>query len=204
MVALPTPTHVPEHLIRPYGVVMGATTNENPFKSIIPRLQLEPEIFYALHAYPGELPSWIFRKARDLIAIYQDNKHFTTNGASPFAQVIGDNWLLVPSDIDPPMHEKYRAMLNPLFTQRKIQAMDDRVRQLAREHIENFRHAGRCEFMSEFAFRFPIAVFAELMGLPSERIDEFLEWEMMLLHAPSVEVMRQGVLSVKAYLMSVI
>jgi cytochrome P450 len=204
MTVLQIPAHVPHELIRPYALVMGAITAEDPFKTIIPRLQLEPEVFYALHAYPGETPSWIFRKSEDLTAIYLDNEHFTTNGSAPFAPVIGETWLLLPSDIDPPMHGKYRAMVNPLFMQRKMQAMDERVRQFAREYIANFRHKGECEFMSEFAFRFPIAVFMELMGLPSGRVEEFLEWEMMLLHAPSLEVMRQGVLNVKNYLMGVI
>jgi cytochrome P450 len=58
--------------------------------------------------------------------------------------------------------------------------------------------------MSEFAFRFPIAVFLELMGLPLERIDEFLAWETKLLHSSSLAEIADGVRSVKAYLLEVI
>ena len=198
------PAHVPRELIRSYPLIMGAFSDEDPFKTIIPKLQLEPEVFYGLNAFPGPEHAWIFRKSKDLTAIYLDTEHFTNHDFSPFARLVGDTWPVLPVEIDPPMHSKYRAMVNPLFMPRKMQAMDDHVRQFARDYIGKFKDRGECEFMSEFAFRFPIAVFMELMGLPADRVDEFLEWEMMLLHAPNMEVMRQGVLNVKEYLMGVI
>jgi cytochrome P450 len=198
------PAHVPQELIRIYPLIMGAFTDDDPFKTIIPKLHEEPEVFYALNAFPGPEHAWVFRKAKDLAAIYLDTEHFTSNDFSPFAALVGDTWPVLPVEIDPPMHGKYRSMINPLFATRKMQAMDEHVRQFARDYIAKFKDRGECEFMSEFAFRFPIAVFMELMGLPLDRTEEFLEWEMMLLHAPNMEVMRQGVLNVKNYLMGVI
>jgi cytochrome P450 len=60
--------------------------------------------------------------------------------------------------------------------------LEDRIRGYAVEYIEAFRARGSCEFMNDFAFEFPIKVFLELMGLPMDRVQEFLEWEMGLLH----------------------
>jgi cytochrome P450 len=177
---------------------------KDPYKTIIPAFQQEPEAYYALSAFPGGENAWIFRKSKALSAIYLDTEHFTNKDFSPFAQLVGDTWPVLPVEIDPPMHGKYRAMINPLFAPKKMQAMDEQVRQFARDYIAKFKDKGECEFMGEFAFRFPIAVFMELMGLPLDRVEEFLEWEMMLLHAPNLEVMRQGVLNVKAYLTGVI
>ena len=137
-------------------------------------------------------------------AIYQDTEHFSNKDFAPFAKLLGDSWNLLPAETDPPMHALYRAMVNPLFAPRKMQAMDNRVREFARGYIAKFKDRGECEFMSELAFRFPIAVFLELMDLPLERIDEFLQWEMQLLHSADLEVIIDGVRKVKNYLMSVI
>jgi cytochrome P450 len=133
-----------------------------------------------------------------------DTAHFSNKDFAPFAQLVGDTWSSLPAETDPPMHALYRAMVNPLFAPRKIANLEQRVREIARQYLSTFQARGGCEFMSEFAFRFPIAVFLELMNLPFERVDEFLEWEMMLLHSADLGVIATGVRKVKAYLLGVI
>jgi cytochrome P450 len=198
------PAHVPRELVRDYPFVLGATCDENPFDTLVPKVHEGPEVFYTPFVYPGHRPGWVFRRAKDLAAIYQDTKNFSNKDFAPFAKLLGDSWNLLPAETDPPMHALYRAMVNPLFAPRKMQALDDHVREFARGYIAKFKDRGECEFMSELAFRFPIAVFLELMDLPLDRIDEFLQWEMMLLHSADLEVITDGVRKVKAYLMSVI
>ena len=170
------PAHVPPERVRPYPLILGAFSDEDPFKTIIPKLHEEPEVFYALQAYPGHTPAWIFRKARDLNAIYMDTEHFSSRGFSPFAMLLGETWENLPAETDPPMHALYRGMVNPLFMPKKMQAMDEHIREFARDYIAKFKDKGECDFMADFAFRFPIAVFLELMDMPLERVDEFLEW----------------------------
>jgi len=202
--AVGIPDHVPRDLVRDYPFILGATCDENPFDTLVPKVHEGPEVFYTPHVYPGRKPAWVFRRAKDLAAIYQDTDHFSNKGFAPFAQLVGDSWHSLPAETDPPMHALYRAMVNPLFAPRKMQQMDNRVREFARDYIAKFKDRGECEFMSEFAFRFPIAVFLELMALPLDRIDEFLRWEMQLLHSADLEVIADGVRKVKAYLLSVI
>jgi cytochrome P450 len=195
---------VPRELVRDYPFKLGATCDENPFDTLVPKVHEGPEVFYTPHVYPGFRPAWIFRRAKDLAAIYQDTEHFSNKDFAPFAQLVGDTWSSLPAETDPPMHGLYRAMVNPLFAPRKIATLDNRVREFARGYINQFKDKGECEFMSDFAFRFPIAVFLELMNLPLERVDEFLEWEMMLLHSADLQVIANGVRKVKAYLLGVI
>jgi cytochrome P450 len=59
---------------------------------------------------------------------------------------------------------------------------------------------GECEFVSEFAFEFPIRVFLELMGLPQEKMAQFLEWEHGLLRTGSLENVARSVKLVTEYL----
>lgn len=198
------PQHVPRERVHDYPFMLGATCDENPFDTLVPKVHEGPEVFYTPRVYPGFRPAWIFRRAKDLATIYQDTEHFSNKDFAPFAMLVGDTWSSLPAETDPPMHGLYRAMVNPLFAPRKIVALENRVREFARDYIAKFKGKGECEFMGEFAFRFPIAVFLELMNLPLDRIDEFLEWEMMLLHSADVAVIAAGVRKVKAYLLNVI
>ena len=122
------PSHVPPELVRDYPFVLGATCDENPFDTLVPKVHEGPEVFYTPFVYPGNHPGWIFRRAKDLHAIYQDTEHFSNKDFAPFAKLLGDSWNLLPAETDPPMHALYRAMVNPLFAPRKMQAMDNRVR----------------------------------------------------------------------------
>lgn len=199
------PAHVPPELVREdYPFLMGLSTTEHPFQTMVPALHQGPDIIYSTNFYPGYQPAWIPRRLEDLQALYLDTEHFSSQGFSPFAKLIGEDWNLVPAEIDPPEHTVYRTLLNPLFTPRRMAALEDKVRKAAREFIANFKDRGECEFMNEFALRFPIVVFLDLMGLPRERMEQFLEWENMLLHSFDVENIVKGTRNVVDYLRELI
>jgi len=106
----------------------------------------------------------------------------------------------VPAEVDPPLHGLLRAMVNPAFTPKKMAALDDKIRLYAREYILRFKDKGHCEFMSDFAFEFPIMVFLELMGLPQDRVGQFMAWEHKLLHEPDLQEVINGTRAVVDYL----
>lgn len=194
------PKHVPEALIRPFPFIFGTTTDRDPFNDLAAQVHQGPDIFYALHAYPGGTPAWIVRKTQDLRNIYFDTEHFSNKDFSPFSKLIGETWNNLPAETDPPMHALYRAFVNPIFTPKAMAKLEDRIRQYAVEFIEPFQSKGACEFMSDFAFEFPIKVFMELMGLPLERTKQFLEWEMGLLHNHDLGKIAAATRSVVDYL----
>lgn len=199
--AAPVPAHVPAHLVGSYPLVLGATTLENPFDKIIPQIHEGPDVMWCANGYLGHFPAWVFRRAKDLQAIYMDTEHFSSKDFAPFAKLLGENWNNVPAEVDPPMHGLFRNMVNPLFTPRKMAALENRVREFAQLYINKFKDKGHCEFMSEFAFRFPINVFLELMGLPMDKVETFLEWENGLLHEHDMAKVAQATRNVKNYLM---
>lgn len=199
------PAHVPEDLVREdYPFIMGAQTSQNPFTTMVPALHDGPELIYSTNFYPGFQPAWIPRRFATLQALYLDTEHFSSAAFSPFPMVIGESWSVLPVEIDPPDHAKYRTLLNPLFTPARMRRLEEQVRKAARETIAQFRNDDECEFMSAFALRFPIIVFLDLMGLPRERMEEFLKWEFMLLHSLDMEDMAKGTRLVVDYLREVI
>jgi cytochrome P450 len=199
---IPVPAHVPESLVRPdFPLIFGLTTEANPFTDLIDEIHAnEPPVFYAPHAYPGGTPAWIVRRTEDLRAVYFDTDHFSSANFSPFPQLIGENWTNLPAEKDPPMHKLYRAFVNPLFTPKKMAQLEDQIRVYARKYVDRFKDRGSCEFMTEFAFEFPILVFMDLMGLPHDRMKEFLEWEMNLLHNHDLAKIAEATRKVVDYL----
>lgn len=194
------PEHVPRELVKPYPFIRGRWTYDDPFKTLVPGIHEEmPDIFYSSEAIPGRRPAWILRRAEDLRAVYVDTEHFS-NKAFSRGEMIGENWSNVPSETDPPMHGIYRAVLNPLFSPRRMRELEDPVRRYARQYIAKFKHRGSCEFLTDFAFRFPIAVFLDLMGLPQDQLETFLEWEHSLLHEPDLAKMLAATRVVVTYL----
>jgi len=194
------PSHVPADLVRPFPFVFGTVTEQDPFNDFVPAVHKEPPVFWAEHAYPGGSAAWIVRRNEDLKAIYLDTDHFSNKGFSPFGMLTGGSWSLVPAESDPPQHGLYRILVNPLFTPKALSVLNERITQYAREYVLAFRDAGRCEFMTDFAFEFPIKVFLELMGLPLEMTAQFLEWENGLLHGADLGAIAANARSVVDYL----
>lgn len=194
------PDHVPAELVRPFPYVFGMTTHEDPFEDWAKAVHQGPAIFYTPHAYPGGTAAWIVRRVDDLRKIYFDTDTFSSKDFSPFSKLVGDTWTNLPVEIDPPEHAKYRAFINPLFTPSAMAKLEDRIRGYAIDYIEAFREKGACEFMSDFAFEFPIKVFLELMDFPLSNTKQFLEWETGLLHASDLATIADATRNVVAFL----
>ncbi|KZS58676.1 cytochrome [Mycobacterium kansasii] len=91
---------------------------------------------------------------------------------------------LIPLQIDPPEHAKYRRVLDPLFTPREMARREPHVTALVNEMINRFAGRGECDFHAEFAVPLPCTVFLQLLGLPLEDLDKFLEWKDGVIRPP--------------------
>ncbi|MBA2933700.1 cytochrome P450 [Sphingomonas sp. CGMCC 1.13654] len=177
------PAHVPPELVKPdFPFIFGLTTDRDPFNDLAASIHEGPDIIYAPFAYPGGQPAWVPRRMETLRTIYLDTEHFSSTDFSPFSKLIGANWINSPAELDPPAHGPFRQMVNPAFTPKAMAALEDKIRVYAAEYVDAFAAKGECEFMADFAFEFPIKVFMDLMGLPHDRVAEFMDWEMNLLH----------------------
>jgi cytochrome P450 len=81
---------------------------------------------------------------------------------------------MIPLQIDPPEHKKFRKLLDPIFAPRKMALMDDEVSQLVNHLIDGFIERGDVDFAKEFSIPFPSQVFLTLLGLPLDELDRFL------------------------------
>ena len=81
---------------------------------------------------------------------------------------------LIPLNVDPPEHSKYRKILDPLFAPKRMDEQEDDITVRVNDFIDAFVDRGECNFTEEFAELFPSSVFLGLMGLPEDELRMFL------------------------------
>ena len=202
--APPIPKHVSPEAVRDYPLANREIIYENPYESIIPKMHEGPAVFMAPNGYLSYAPGWIVTRFADIKSVFDDNDHFMKKGNSGFAALIGEDWDAIPTELDPPRHTEIRRVLNPLFSPVKINKMEDKVRQRAREYIDRFKDRGSADLAKEFGVPYPVSIFLDLFGLPQEGMEKFLEWEYQLIHANSLDDRAAGVRAVKACLLEAI
>jgi cytochrome P450 len=113
------------------------------------------------------------------------NPEFRTESPVGVEGPFEGDFKLIPVQLDPPEHTKYRQLLNPLMTPGRVNALEPRARALAGSLIDGFIDDGSVEYVTKFARRFPTTIFMQMMGLPVENADMFLAWIDALMHSSS-------------------
>jgi cytochrome P450 len=118
----------------------------------------------------GEMFSVVTRRV-DIEAALRNPARYSS-GAD--AVDLGNVRPLIPLQIDPPKHVKYRRILDPLFAPREITGLEAEVVELVRTTVDRFAGRGQCDLHAEFTVPLPCTVFLNLMGLPLGDLDLFL------------------------------
>ena len=77
---------------------------------------------------------------------------------------------------DPPVHTRYRRLINHAFTVKRIRAMTDYIETVVNDLIDGFIDRGECDFVREFAIPLPCTVIADQLGVPRDRIWDLKQW----------------------------
>jgi cytochrome P450 len=125
---------------------------------------------------------------RDVEAVLKDPRTFSSGvEAAP----LGNVRPLIPLQIDPPRHVKYRRLLDPLFAPRRVGALEGEVAELVGRLVDGFAPRGHCDLHAEFSVPLPCTVFLRLMGLPLEDLDRFLRMKDGIIRPPGVTLEEQ-------------
>jgi cytochrome P450 len=117
---------------------------------------------------------WVFTRYDAVREIYKNPDLFSSASITPWEPE--PIYRFVPTQIDPPDHIQYRRVLNPWFSPRAVDAAEDRIRALCRRLVEEVTPAGECDFVSEFALRFPTEAFLSMIGIDPAEADLFVPW----------------------------
>lgn len=199
------PAHVPAEKAVWLELFKRGNIDRCPQETLIPEIHRTlGRIAWVTNIFPGDRPGWLLTRVEDIQTVLRDPDNFTKNGMGKFAESIGEDWLVIPTETDPPSHSSYRKALNPAFSPQKMAAMRDDLRERAIRQIETFVNRKSCEFVRDFSSKYPIFIVLDLLGLPQERMEEFLAWEKDLFHTNDMNLRTAAIRNVRDYLWEVI
>ena len=75
-------------------------------------------------------------------------------------------------------HLKHRTLVTPSVTPKALKGdnFEEVVERTAHDTIDEFIAAGSADLHADFCFKFPLAVFVSLLGLPSDDLDQVHRW----------------------------
>ncbi|HVW42112.1 MAG TPA: cytochrome P450 [Amycolatopsis sp.] len=91
--------------------------------------------------------------------------------------IMGSEEPVIPLGVDPPLHAKYRRLLDPLFNRRRMAELEPAVNAHVNEIIDSFIDKGECDFSRELAVPLPCSTFLSLLGLPQEELQALVRWK---------------------------
>ncbi|RAZ71757.1 cytochrome P450 [Mesorhizobium atlanticum] len=186
----PIPEHVPPEMVRDFSLFtspgMSPTPNGDPHAAVA-CAHSGPPIFYSPFNTRDGRGTWVITRASDQRRVLQDTETFSSH-RSIFASALGESWPMIPLELDPPAHGAFRALLNPLFSPKRVATLEPSIRERAIRLIDRIAASGTsCDVMKDFAFPFTVHIFLHLLGLPEDRADTFVGWARDLLHGDDVK-----------------
>jgi cytochrome P450 len=117
---------------------------------------------------------WVFTRHDAVRDIYKTPEIFSSESFTPWEP--NPPYRFVPTQIDPPDHIKYRRILNPWFSPRAMDEAEPMMRQLCRALVEKTAAKGGCNFVNDFALRYPTEAFLGVIGVDTSDADMFVRW----------------------------
>ena len=123
------PSHVPPELVYKPGITDGPEFLASPHQYMSTLHSSCPPIFWGVSDHNPS--AWHLLKYEDAYFVLRHPEHFTTEGTGPFPRDPDDYWKIIPLEIEPPEHRKYRAIIDPLVSPKRVLELEASIRVLA-------------------------------------------------------------------------
>ncbi|HVV43245.1 MAG TPA: cytochrome P450 [Nitrobacter sp.] len=74
---------------------------------------------------------------------------------------------------DPPDHTRLRGLVVKAFTARRVEDMRPRIQHVVDETLDRVAPAGHMDLIEDFAFRLPVTIICDMLGIPEEHRERF-------------------------------
>jgi cytochrome P450 len=191
------PAHVPPELVKEFDHHAEPTNAVDCF-SPFDRLHGTRVFWSPLHG-----GFWVLTRSQDIDEVLHRPDVFSSHPvAIPAMQ--GYPRKMIPEELDPPEHGKYRRPLAEPFAPKAVVTMREDIDRTCIGLIEPLVERGECEFLADFARPFPTIIFTKILGLPIEEADKFIEWTHQIIHEIDPAIREQGGGATTMYLIDLI
>ncbi|MGZ4705206.1 MAG: cytochrome P450 [Acidimicrobiales bacterium] len=84
--------------------------------------------------------------------------------------------------MDPPRHDRLRALVSRVFTPRAVTALEPMVREVILEQLQQVEGRETFDAVAEFTGPFPVEIISRMLGVPTGERQQIREWLDLALH----------------------
>ncbi len=111
---------------------------------------------------------WAISRHADIFAALKDPGRFSNRHGIILEKGFESQAIAIFSILamDPPRHDRQRALVSRGFTPRRVADLEPYLRVLADHYLDAVAERGSCDFVAEVAAKIPMDVISELVGVP--------------------------------------
>jgi cholest-4-en-3-one 26-monooxygenase len=129
---------------------------------------------------PGGPGFWAVTRYEDCVTVNRDYERFSSaaRGTMPFEMPDADieQQGLMMLNMDPPLHTRYRRLVNKGFTPRMVRDLEAAIHRATDAIIDGVVEEGRADFVTDVSAELPLQVIADLLGVPPDDRHKMFEW----------------------------
>jgi cholest-4-en-3-one 26-monooxygenase len=171
---------------------------------VFARLRVEAPVYW--QEFDGRLPdsvepgAWVLSKHSDVQALNRDDTRFSAIDGPMLTYVPEMRGVMLVS-MDGEQHTRLRRLISAGFTPRMIGKLDEQCRTWAARLVDDALARGDIDFVSEIAYKLPMHMIADIVGIPeSDRDWLFSIVNNLLLSVASIGTSRDDVLGLQVEL----
>jgi cytochrome P450 family 142 subfamily A polypeptide 1 len=117
---------------------------------------------------------WVVTKYDDVVSVERaPDPYSSAQGIRPHGG--GADSLSIIA-LDDPEHARQRRLISKAFTPARINELMGRIREVARQLVDEIAPLGECDFVERIAYPLPLIVIAEMIGLPVADREQLARW----------------------------
>ena len=155
----------------------------DPFP-LLARARREQPVFYS-----PAIDYWVVTRYEDVKAIFRDHETYTAANTitpiAPFSDAVQQ--MLAAGDYTPepvlsnnvpPSHTRIRALVNRLFTPRRMKSFAPAIRDIAERGVGRLLERGRApvDIVAELTYEYPAYVLFHVLGVPDADVPQVKAW----------------------------
>jgi cholest-4-en-3-one 26-monooxygenase len=149
-----------------------------------------------VYRHRGDPDFWAVTRYDDVVHVSRHPEVFSSRERLALFTEPADEQLVLQRMMmlnqDPPEHTRRRAIVNRGFTPRTIGALEDHVREICHELIDEAAGRGEADFVRDVAAPLPLYVICELLGAPVEDRQKIFDWSNRLIAQDDAELRSPG------------
>ena len=122
----------------------------------------------------------------DVVAAHRDWHGFTSTHGVDLSTLARDPAVVrafkMLITMDPPEHDRFRALVSRVFTPRAMAALEPMIREVVRNFLDPLADRDAFDAVADFSAPFPVEIISRMLGVPEGERQQIREWLDATLH----------------------